>query len=197
MTMYEVGLHFKVGSNDYYNVIHYDVTGDTPLDLQDLTDQLASEFVTNLADVIAPAISLEGVTYRLDIDGSVGTEFVPTGGAEAGLATDDQFAGQMALLVQKRTGGLVRPTLGRAFVAGVTSEALNSFGEWNATATAAAESFWDGIIIVPFAGNGQAEMQIKASNPTAPNTQAYSPVTECVALSIPSALQSRKKGRGA
>lgn len=197
MTIYECAFHFAVGSNDYFNVVHYDITGDSPLDLQDLTDEIVSAWSASIGTITSTTQTFRGVVYRLDIDGSVGTEITPTGGAVAGTAANDEFAGQIALLVQKRTGSLVRPTLGRAFISGLSTSNLNSFGEWNSTALGQAETFWDGIIIVPFAGNGQAEMLLKASNPEAANTVAYNSVTECVALPIPSALQSRKKGRGA
>ena len=197
MTVYEVALHFRGGGDDFYNVVHYDITGDEPLDLQDLTDEIALSFSTNLISVIAPAVGFEDVTYRLDIDGSIGNTIAPTGGSVSGAAASNQWAGQLAGLVQKRTGGFIRPNLGRAFVVGITSEGLSNLGEWTSAVTTAMEAFWDDIILVPFAGNGQAEMLLKASNPGAPNTNPYNSVTECVALSVPSALQSRKKGRGA
>lgn len=197
MTVYECAFHFSVGSNDYYNVVHYDITGDDPLDLQDLTDEIVSQWNTDMGSVVAPAISFDDITYRLDIEGSIGQTVVPTGGAVSGSAGDDQFAGQIAVLVRKKTNGFVRPVLGRAFAVGITSNGLNSFGEWTNGVLTAVEAFWDNIILVPFAGNGQAEMLLKAGNPEAPNTNAYNSVAECEAVGIPSALQSRKKGRGA
>lgn len=196
MTVYEVAFRFQAESNQFYNVVHYDITGDEPLDLQDLTDEIVSSWATNCASVIAPAVSFEDITYRLDIDGSIGATFTPTGNAEPGTATDNQWAGQMAMLVRKKTNGLVRPNLGRAFVVGITSEGLGSDGFWTGTVKTAVEAFWDNIILVPFAGNGQAEMLLKASNPEAPNTNAYNSVAECTALRNPSALQSRKLGSG-
>lgn len=150
-----------------------------------------------MANRIAPSVSFVGIVWRLDIAGSIGTEFFPTGGPKPGLAGDNQYAGQLAMLVQKRTNGLVRPVLGRAFVAGVTSEALDATGQWTQAAATSVQVFWNGIRTVVFDGNGQAVMQLKASNPDAPNTNEYNTVAECRALLIPSVLQSRKKGRGA
>jgi len=197
MTVYEVALHFQSGADDFYNVVHYDITGDEPLDLQDLTDEIFIEWIATLGTITAPAMSFIDITYRLDIDGSVGSTVSPTAGAAPGTATNNNWMGQSALLVQKRTGGLVRPTLGRAFCVGISTSNFTAAGEWSSGVTAIAESFWDNIILVPFAGNGNAEMLLKAGNPAAPNTNAYNSVTECVALANPSALQSRKKGRGA
>lgn len=197
MTIYEAAFHFQNGDDDYFNVVHYDVTGDEPLDLQDLTDEIVASWVTNLAPIIVPSMNFLGIVWRLDVPGSVSVEITPTGGAENGSNVVQSWVGQMAVLVRKSTGGTVRPTLGRAFVPGVNSQGFGSNGNWTAGILTACESFWDDIIIVPFAGNGQAEMLLKASNPTAPNTNPYNSVTECTALANPSALQSRKKGRGA
>ena len=197
MTIYEVAFHYGIGSNDFYNVVHFDITGDEPLDLQDLTDQIVTQWGSSQAAATTPQCSFRDITYRLDIIGSVGSTITPTAGAVAGNAANTNWGGQMAVLVQKKTNGLVRPVLGRAFCPGIAVGNLNEFGEWGAATLNACENFWDGIRIVPFAGNGQAEMLLKASNPAAPNTNAYNSVTECVALAIPVALQSRKKGRGA
>ena len=197
MTNYEAAFHFQAGSEDFYNVVHFNVTGDVPLDLQDLTDEICTLWANNMANRIAPAISFVGIVWRLDIDGSIGTEFTPTGGPKPGTAGDNQYAGQLAVLVQKRTNGLVRPVLGRAFVMGVTAEGLDANGQWTQGVATSIQVFWDNIKTVVFDGNGQAVMQLKASNPEAPNTNPYNTVNECRALLIPSVLQSRKKGRGA
>ncbi len=197
MTVYECALHWRAGSNDYYNVVHYDITGDTPLDLQSLTDNIASEWTSTYRSRVTSTVLFSGVVFRLDIDGSVGTEIQPTGGELAGTSANGEWAGQVAMLIRKKTNGLVRPVQGRAYVPGLVGGNLNSFGEFSTTALADVEAFWDNIILVPFAGNGQAEMLIKASNPAAPNTNPYNSVAECEAAPIPSVLQSRKKGRGA
>lgn len=197
MTQYELAFHWGVGSNDYYNVINYDIVGGDPPDFQAFVDTTAADYQNSMANVIAPAMEFRGVVFRLDIDGSVGTEVAPTAGPIPGQAGDDQFAGQLAVLAQKRTGGVVRPTLGRIFVPGVSAEGLNQFGEWTSNVTDAVEAFWTDMLLVSFSGGETATMQLKASNPNAPNTNPYNGVSSIVALSIPSALQSRKKGRGA
>lgn len=197
MTIYQVAVRQSHSPDDYFNVFYYDITGDTPLDLQDFVDEFAGIWSTELASIVAPNVVFEDITLRLDVDGSIGQTITPTGGAIAGTAADNQFVGQLAVLVQKKTGGFVRPNLGRAFLPGISTEGTNGASEWTTTVITAAEAYMDSIIIVPFAGNGQAEMLLKASNPTAPNTNAYNSVTECVALRTPSALQSRKNGRGA
>jgi hypothetical protein len=196
MAVYEVAIRYAAAGQSFFNVVHYDITGDTPLDLQSLTDEIANAWVNECALRVAGAVTLEDITYRLDIEGSVGQTVVPTGGAKNGLAGDNQWAGQLAVLVQKKTNGFVRPVRGWAFQPGITSEGLNSSGEWTVAVAQDVEDFWDAIILVPFAGNGQAEMLLKASNPTAPNTNAYNSVVECDASTNPAALQSRKKGRG-
>lgn len=196
MTVYECAFHFVGGVNNFYNVLHFDITGDTPLNLQDLTDEIVASWVANMSSTVSPAISFVDITYRLDSPGSVGSTITPTGGSEVGTAASSDWAGQLGMLVQKKTNGLVRPTLGRVFAIGITAGALTVNGTWAAANMSAVETFWDDIIIVPFADNGQAEMLIKASNPTAPNTNAYNSVVECTAKANPVTLHSRKLGVG-
>lgn len=197
MTVYECAFRYRVGADDFFNVVHYDITGDDPPDLQDLTDEIVAAWAAGIGDHVAAAVTFNSVIYRLDIDGSVGVEVIPTGGPEPGTATVNNWAGQMAVLLQKKTNGIVRPNLGRMFIPGVFTSALTAGGEWSVDIVQAAEAFGNAIVLISFAGNGVAQMLIKASNPTAPNTNAYNEVAECNSLAIPSALQSRKKGRGA
>lgn len=196
MTVYECVLEYDSPSGEMLNVVHWDLTGTAPLNFQDFVDNLRTEFVNSLAAVIAPSVSFVAVTIREDSPGAIGIRYTPTAGSAAGTSTDNQYGPQLAALVRKRCENGQRPALGFAYQGGITSEGLTSAGRWSATVNNAVFAFWDANIIIPFAGDGQAEMVVKASNPTAPNTVAYNSVTSINVGGIPVTQKRRKEGVG-
>ena len=196
MTVYEVVLEMDTPAGDMLNVVHYDITGTAPLDFQDFCDVIASDFDTYLKSIITAACSFRGVTIRLDTPDSVGASFVPTGGSVAGTNASNTLAPQMAALVRKQSGNLTRPTQGYAYQGGISAGGFTSAGRWSTAVNTAVKNYWDALLEVNFAGSGNAEMQIKASNPSAPNTVAYNPATLINVGGIPVTMRSRKEGVG-
>ena len=196
MAMYEVVLRYSSPSGAMLNVLHYNITGTAPLDFQSLTDTIGVIFTTQLAPSVCGTISYLGTTIREDTPGSVSADFDDVNGPRPGAAPTSHYAGPLAMLVRKRSGNLVRPAQGWAFQGGLTSESLGSDGKWTTPIADDVRDFWEDLLEVNFDGSGNAEMQIKATNPTAPNTVAYNPATLIAISRIPTTMKSRKEGTG-
>lgn len=196
MPTYEVVLVYDQVGFEALNVLHYQPANANPINWQSICDEIAARWTANIATVIAPSVTFEGIRVREDIAGAVGVTYNVTGGAVAGTAADNQFAANLAMLVQKKSIGSIRPVLGRAYQPGVSSEGLTSNGLWSATVQTAVEAFWDVMIAIAAVGSPVLQLVIKASNPTAPNTQAYTEVDTTEANLNPKTQRRRTRGVG-
>lgn len=196
MAFYEVVLNFTIDGEVMQNVIHYDITGETSDDFSGYADSIRASFVGNILPVIVPSMSFNDVTFRLDVPGGVGFTVPFTAGPIAGSAADDNYAGQLALIVRKIAQSSVRPNKGRMYIGGVSSYALEGSGRWALNASTLAQDYMTGLLQLDSGFGGIALMQIKASNPLAPNTVPYNPVQVMQALGIPGTQRRRRQGVG-
>jgi len=189
MAVYELVLEGAVNDQPCLNVLHYDVTGST--DLQALTDRIAVLMVAEWETLLVPGYLLPQVTWRLDEPGQIGVPYQFTGGPINGQDVDTEVWQTVALNVQKLTTTGSRPAKGRIFQGAVPSGAVDPLGRVDVAFRAAVKSFWDSMVTIAFDTVGIAQMVIKASNPTAPNTVPYNPVSSTLVSSKP-AKQSRR-----
>lgn len=193
MAIYEVALKWGDSDSKYYNVLHFDITGQDPINFADMANEIGTAFTTHLATNIVSAVTLEGMVVREDTPGSVGQEFDIN---EAGTATNGDYAGALALQINKKTDGLVRPTRGWMFIPGVSATQLGTDGRWEGAVRTNAQLFVGDLLNFGFADAGNATMLIKANNPSAPNTNAYNEVLALGAAAVPKTLRSRQPGIG-
>ena len=196
MPFYEVILNFDQDGEVAQNVLHYDVTAVTALDLQGYADQIRVDFISTILTQVVPSLSFDSITFREDLPGSVGTTVPFTLGAVVGTAPEDKYAGQLALIVRKLTNSLIRPNVGRVYLAGVSGNNLGSLGRWATATSTAGGDFITAIIGVESGAGGVMDMVIKASNPSAPNTVAYNPVLAAQGLGVPGTQRRRRQGVG-
>lgn len=196
MTIYEVVLEGRQNGEDMLTVLHFDITGSDPVDWEAFADNIVSEWMAVLQPTTTANTTYEGVTVRLDIEGSVGL-FVPfSTGIVAGTDSDDGQVTQVAMLARKNTGTLTRPTQGRIFHGGISSQYIDNTGNWSGAARAAVQTFWTSLLDFPFGTDNDARMVVKASNPSAPNTVPYNPVDNITIAGIPVVQRRRKKLTG-
>jgi hypothetical protein len=100
------------------------------------------------------------------------------------------------MFVKKLSGGLTRPTFGWFFQGGLGTAGLDTASLWESATRAAVLLYAQDIRVLNVTGPSTLTMQIKASNPTAPNTQAYSPVESFLVGAVPRTLRSRRQGSG-
>lgn len=196
MAFYEVVLNWDLDGELVQNVLHYDISAVTPLDLQGYVDVIQAELIIHMADILVPSIQFESVTFREDVDGGVGVTITPTTGSTPGTDPNDNYAGQLALIVRKEALSTIRPNLGRIYFGGCTSFGLAQNGRWDTSLSSAAEDFAEAIRGVESGEGGVMDMVIKASNPTAPNTVAYNPVLAMTGLGVPGTQRRRRQGVG-
>ena len=196
MTVYEITLNYSAPSGIMQNVLHYDFQGTEPFDFQAAADVIRVDFVDNLASIIAPAVSLTGITVREDVPGSIGQTYGLTLGDAPGTSTDNQFGAVLSAIVQKKAENLQRPNKGRIYQGGITSEGLGSFGNWSQAVLDACDAFWADMRVLSIVGPSTGTMVIKASKPTNPNTVAYNPVATLDTLNNPGTQRRRRRGVG-
>ena len=196
MANWEIVIEGRQGTNDMLNVLHYQSSGVEPPDFGATATVIRGHLEDHLQPHCGSRVTWVGITVREDIPGGVGT-FYPFGAGTltGNNATPDQ-ADILTGLVRKVTNSLVKPTLGWAQQGGLTAGALEPTGVWNATITAAVEDFWEDIRVLNITGPTTLQMVVKARNPTAPNTQAYTPVASVSLAGTPRALRSRFPSSG-
>jgi len=196
MTVFEVVIEGRQGTEDMLNVVHYDDGGSPPAAWSDVASELQGHLIDHLQALCGDRVTWLGLTYRIDSLGQVGT-FVPLpGGVLTGTDVSGDQLDQAAILIRKRSSGGVRPVLGWAFQGGVTVHGLNAASGWEGSILFEAASFWEDIRVFNLPGPSTLQMVIKASNPTAPNTQPYSSVDLVQAINTPRTLRRRRAGMG-
>lgn len=193
MTVYEVTIIYDSPTGEQLNVCHWDFSSEEVADFQLFADIFRTDWLTTLAPVIAPSISLESLSIREDVPGSVAFPVAFTAGPATGASSDNQYAAIPAVNVQKLPNNLTKPRLGRVYQGGITSEGFLSNGNWSATITTACNDFWSDQILVTMDVGKTATMVIKASDPTKPNTVPYNPVATIASKGKPT-KQGRRSG---
>lgn len=196
MTVYECVLEGKQGTSDMLTVLHYDLSSGASGDIQDFVDTFGAIANLDLKPQLLSTVTLSGMTVRIDSPGSVGVFYPFTAGTITGTGAGTDALHQAAMLVRKVSTSLVRPTRGRIYQGGLSVSALEISGLWQTAVVTAIQDFWESVRELNYGTGQTAAMVIKASNPSAPNTQAYSPVTSVLALFGPVTQRRRKIGSG-
>lgn len=172
--MYEVVLTGTLDSQPMLHVLTYDITGSS--DLQLFTDAIRTELSNDLMAALVPSVAYTGCTIRLDSPGSVGVFYSFTSGQIVGTNGSTQYFGNVAANVRKLTGGTTRPTQGRIYQSGIPGDAPNTDGFLPVLYQGNLNDGWENLRVIEFDSAGEGVMQVKASNPSAPNTSAYNVV---------------------
>lgn len=195
--VYEIVLNATLNSQQLLTVLHYDIDGGDPINFQALADAIRVHLVDNLQTWLVPTCTYTGITIREDIPGTVGVTYPFTLGNLVGSDANTDSFNQMAMLVRKNCNSTVRPNRGRVFQGGLTSEGTDGNGLWQTDVRNAVAAFWSDMITIAFAGPATAQLVVKASKPTAPNTVPYNPVTTVGTISNPTTQRRRRIGVGA
>lgn len=192
MPQYQVVLNGALGTADMLNVLYYQSSGVEPPDWQQVADIIGGNISTHLLSVCGNHASWRGITVREDIPGSVGIDYNFTGGALVGSNSTSSMLNQLAVLVRKFTSGIVRPTRGWAFQGGPIAEGLNNASEWSSGTTDAVQDFWNTLKTITTTDPTTLTMVLKATNPTAPNTNPYNIVQTVQCALVPRTLDGRR-----
>lgn len=196
MTVYNAVFVWHFNDDEFNTVLYYDDNGNGPPDFQELTDNIFTAMSTAGLDGLVNDLTLDSIRWREDTPNGVGTEYFPTGGSLSGAAGASETAGQLALLVRKIGAGLVNPNKGRIYQPGVATGGLTAGGLWDGTVSNNIESLWESVLTIEDDGGVELDMTLKASNPTAPNTQAYNKVVGLSARGNPVTQRRRRRGVG-
>lgn len=189
MAVYEVVFRGQVTTEPMVSVLHYDIVGST--NFQALADRISVLMIPALRDLLSPSASYAGITTREDIPGGVGVAHNFTAGPVVGTNAQTDVWGLVAVNVRKQTAGGVRPAQGRIYQGGIPATAITAAGDIDVGYRLDLLAAWSLLRVIDFDTTGVASMVIKASNPTAPNTVPYNPVTAFSVLGRPT-KQSRR-----
>lgn len=196
MANWEVVINGKQGTNDMLNVFHYQSSGVEPPDWDAAATVIRGHLSDHIAPICGSRVTWEGITVREDIAGSVGTFYPFSAGTLTGTqATPDQIDAA-CMQVRKLTGSLVKPTSGWFMQGGITVQGVGNDNQWGSTVTTAVDDYATDIRILNIAGPSTLTMVIKARNPLAPNTQAYTPVNDFQVVTGVKVQRSRLQGYG-
>ncbi len=197
MPDYEAVLNFSSPTGEIKNVLHYRTAALQGSDLQDATDEIQLQWNTLCRNRFAPSVSFVSVTWREDTPGAVGVEYFVPLSPVPGSAADNQYAAAEAAIIRKRCTDGSNPARGRMYIGGITSEAFNSVGNWGQDTIDDLVAWVEAI--AQFTAGSPAtvfNMLIKASNPAAPNTNAYNIVDTIQGIVRPATQRRRRRGIG-
>ena len=197
MAFYEVVLNWISVAGEFKTVLHYETDAVHGTDMEAMVDLVAVAWSTNLQARTAPAQQFQSVTVREDSPGAVGVEYPVPLGPLPGTNGDNDFGGQLAVMVRKRNISGNRPAQGRMYIPGITAGGLTENSTWQNDVVAACEAFAEDIrdFQAPLAGPLWV-MQIKASDPSKPNTVPYASVDLVEGANQLVTLDRRKRGVG-
>lgn len=196
MPFYEIVLEGKQAAFDMLSVLHYETVDNTELDWQEIANSLAAEIELKLLQVLVPNATYHGITYRLDEVGQLGTFVAFPNAPLVGENGSGDTITQSAVNITKVCAGGIRPASGRVYQGGIAVEYADSVGSWANALMDDLDDFWGDIRTLDQLGTEVLRMVVKASNPGAPNTNDYNPVTALISRSNPVTLQRRKRGTG-
>jgi hypothetical protein len=191
MANWELVIEGRQGTKDNLNVLHYQDFGGGPPDWTFAANAIRGHLSDHIITFCGSLVTWVGITVREDVPGSVGVLVPFTAGVLTGTnATPSQMM-SASLLVRKIGSGLVRPVRGWAFQSGLVVDGLDAASRWEAPVIAATLDYWEDIRLMADGLTTDLRMVIKARNPSAPNTQAYTPVAAFSASGVPRHLDSR------
>lgn len=193
---YEGVIRWNFAGQIFNTVLHYGSSSDVTPDFQNITDQIFDAMVSDYTDRLVNDINADRMSWREDIPGGVGQVVFPNSGLKVGTNSGSNAMGQAAMIVRKLGSGFIRPNKGRIYQPGVASAFLTDAGLWSATAGNAVESYWETVRELTDGNATTVTMLIKASNPTAPNTQPYTEVTALQFIGNPGTQRRRRIGSG-
>jgi hypothetical protein len=197
MAVYEVVLNGEGPMGDMLTVLHYEVTsGPDPANWQQFSNGFYANLVPDVVAVLPPTVKYTGITVREDTPGSVGIEYPFAAGDAVGTAASGELIPQAAVLVRKLTNGIVRPAYGRIYQGGIDIAYAQANGTWGTTLLGILETFWEAMREFGTIDGSDLRMVIKASNPSAPNTAAYTVVSSVDARPNPVTQRRRRIGSG-
>jgi len=195
---YEVVVGWTSPAGQFKNVLHYAVADESNAGWQEWANYVQSMFILHWQQYCVDTFGIESVYVREDIENGVGVTYVPAGAPVYGTSAEDEFMGQAAVLVNKRSNGPSRPVLGRAYLPGSALEYVTDQSAWANNVRDAAEAFLESLRLYSGPVEGiDMQMLIKAADPTRPNTSDYGIVTSIDAINAITTLRSRKRGVGA
>lgn len=196
MANWQVVIEGRQGTDDMLNVIYYQSTGVEPPDFVAAAVVIRAHIEDHIQTFCGDNTTWLGITYREDIPGSVGV-FVPfPAGTLAGSNPTPSQVYQLSMLVQKFSNGSVRPVRGWAFQGGLVADGTSGNGGWETPLRDAVEALWEDIRVLSIAGPTTLQMVLKATNPTAPNTQPYTAVDKVSTAVTPRTLDGRRLNVG-
>lgn len=196
MSFWEIVIEGRQGTSDMLTVLHYESSGVEPPDFDAAATIIRGHLEDHLQTLCGPRVSWEGITAREDILGSVGVFYPFSAGTLTGTNGDDDQVDVVTMLVRKQSQGLVRPTHGWFQQGGITTRTVGANNTWDALARDAVEAYAEDIRVLNIVGPTTLTMLIKASNPTAPNTQPYSVVNTLTTDETPRTQRTRLRGVG-
>lgn len=196
MPNFEVVLNGSLNEQDMLSVLHYEGSQPNPTQWQAIADYIRGLMVTDLQPVLVSECEYSGITVREDVLGAVGVEYVFTSGLLVGSSVNTDVANQMCVNVKKLTSSGSRPARGRVFQGGISTVSLTGTSTWDTALLGSLDNFWTAMITLADAAFPTLSMVIKASNPIAPNTVPYNPVTSIAVGGIPVTQRRRKQGVG-
>jgi len=196
MPTFEVVLEGRQGLEDMLTVLHYETTTGLVLDWAEIAEALGDEIQLKLLSALVPNASYLGITYRLDELGEVGIFEAFPGAPLLGTNGSGDTITQTAVNVSKVAAGGSRPSGGRIYQGGIAVEFAGPTGQWSIPLLDQMDSFWGDVRTLDQDTVEVLRMVIKASNPSAPNTVPYNPVTAIATKSNPVTLTRRKRGTG-
>ena len=197
MTYYEAVLNFNAPTGAIKNVLHYLTAAEQGEQLQAATDEIELLWNTHFRSQVAPSITFNSITWRVDEVGAVGIEYPVPLSPVAGSATSSEFAAAEALILHKKNTTGTKPARGRMYIGGVTSGKFNSVGNWDQSVLDAGIDWLEAI--AEFTAGSPAtvfNMVIKASNLAAPNTVPYAVVDTVGGVVRPGTQRRRRRGIG-
>lgn len=196
MANWEVVIEGRQGNKDMLNVFHYQSSGVEPPDFDAAATVIRGHLSDHLAPICGSRVTWEGITVREDVAGGVGTFYPFSAGTLTGTQANPDQIDVVAMLVRKVTGSLVKPTQGWFMQGGITVQGVGNDNAWGSTVLTAVEDYAEDIRILNISGPTTLTMVIKARNPSAPNTQAYTAVNAFTAASQPKTQRTRFAGQG-
>lgn len=193
MPNFQVVVKQDVFGKEMINVMNWQLSLSTPAYLQSFTDSLAASYVSNVTIHLANDWSFNSVVFRqMDGGAPFTTEFIPAGGAFAGVDGAEVLPTTVCLLVSTTFVGS-RPNRGRIYFAGTTEGSQSNSGYSSAIRTAFSNmvtSWGTGLAV----SGGTAFLRIARTDFPLNLWPLDNPVDAAVARTNPATQRKRRLG---
>lgn len=193
MPNYLAVFNFSTPTGEVLNVVNYSIDNPDPAALQLATAHIQTSWKNNLESHMPAATSFPSITWREDVPNSVPLTVEGVTPPVFGNATTNDYAAMYAVVGRKHNDNGQRPNLGRIYVGGLTAAFLDGDGRWNIAVLANVDGWLESIrAFSTTATPASFQMQIKASNPSAPNTAPYQLVDRFTVRPTPGTQRRRR-----